>query len=119
MNEDTLETENAAAAAAAAFTASTHLKEAVLGRFSPCRRPSLDPCQLHHPEVPQPCTAAGQEDPAAAVQSCWLALAMLSRGTRNALPGVQGSPASCRGWVAELAAAGWVGAALSWCRMRP
>lgn len=32
INEDTLETENAAAAAAAAFTASTHLKEAVLGR---------------------------------------------------------------------------------------
>ncbi|NXS57021.1 GMEB2 protein, partial [Brachypteracias leptosomus] len=30
INEDTLETENAAAAAAAAFTASTHLKEAVL-----------------------------------------------------------------------------------------
>uniref|UniRef100_A0A8C8R6X3 Glucocorticoid modulatory element binding protein 2 n=1 Tax=Pelusios castaneus TaxID=367368 RepID=A0A8C8R6X3_9SAUR len=30
LNEDTLETENAAAAAAAAFTASTHLKEAVL-----------------------------------------------------------------------------------------
>ncbi|XP_015683693.1 glucocorticoid modulatory element-binding protein 2 [Protobothrops mucrosquamatus] len=31
LNEDTLETENAAAAAAAAFTASAHLKEALLG----------------------------------------------------------------------------------------
>lgn len=30
LNEDTLESENAAAAAAAAFTASTHLKEALL-----------------------------------------------------------------------------------------
>lgn len=39
INEDTLETENAAAAAAAAFTASTHLKEAVLGRFSPSCSP--------------------------------------------------------------------------------
>ncbi|XP_061865190.1 glucocorticoid modulatory element-binding protein 2 isoform X2 [Colius striatus] len=34
MNEDTLETENAAAAAAAAFTASTHLKEAVLVKMA-------------------------------------------------------------------------------------
>ncbi|NXF95852.1 GMEB2 protein, partial [Eubucco bourcierii] len=34
INEDTLETENAAAAAAAAFTASTHLKEAVLVKMA-------------------------------------------------------------------------------------
>uniref|UniRef100_A0A8C3RN83 Glucocorticoid modulatory element binding protein 2 n=2 Tax=Chelydra serpentina TaxID=8475 RepID=A0A8C3RN83_CHESE len=34
VNEDTLETENAAAAAAAAFTASTHLKEAVLVKMA-------------------------------------------------------------------------------------
>uniref|UniRef100_A0A8D0HSL0 Glucocorticoid modulatory element binding protein 2 n=1 Tax=Sphenodon punctatus TaxID=8508 RepID=A0A8D0HSL0_SPHPU len=34
LNEDTLETENAAAAAAAAFTASTHLKEAVLVKMA-------------------------------------------------------------------------------------
>ncbi|NWU96081.1 GMEB2 protein, partial [Upupa epops] len=34
INEDTLETENAAAAAAAAFTASTHSKEAVLVKMS-------------------------------------------------------------------------------------
>ncbi|KAH0619284.1 hypothetical protein JD844_019209 [Phrynosoma platyrhinos] len=33
LNEDTLETENAAAAAAAAFTASAHLKEALLDRI--------------------------------------------------------------------------------------
>ncbi|XP_066482172.1 glucocorticoid modulatory element-binding protein 2 isoform X2 [Tiliqua scincoides] len=34
LNEDTLETENAAAAAAAAFTASTHLKEALLVKMA-------------------------------------------------------------------------------------
>ncbi|KAK9404953.1 glucocorticoid modulatory element-binding protein 2-like [Crotalus adamanteus] len=33
LSEDTLETENAAAAAAAAFTASAHLKEALLGKW--------------------------------------------------------------------------------------
>ncbi|XP_025045132.2 glucocorticoid modulatory element-binding protein 2 isoform X1 [Pelodiscus sinensis] len=38
LNEDTLETENAAAAAAAAFTASTHLKEAVLVASLQCRQ---------------------------------------------------------------------------------
>jgi hypothetical protein len=32
LTEDNMETENAAAAAAAAFTASSQLKEAVLGR---------------------------------------------------------------------------------------
>lgn len=35
LSEDNMETENAAAAAAAAFTASSQLKEAVLGRAPP------------------------------------------------------------------------------------
>lgn len=110
MNEDTLETENAAAAAAAAFTASTHLKEAVLGRFSPCRSPSLEPCQLQHPKVAQPCAAAGQEDPAAAVQSCWLALAMPSLGLPGTLSAVSrgAQRAAGAGWWSWQLLAGWV-----------
>lgn len=68
INEDTLETENAAAAAAAAFTASTDLKEAVLGRSALSIAPW---CQLHHPRVPQPCAGDKWDRPGTVVQSCW------------------------------------------------
>lgn len=68
INEDTLETENAAAAAAAAFTASTDLKEAVLGRSALSIAPWW---QLQHPGVPQPCAAVRGDTPSPAVQSCW------------------------------------------------
>ena len=46
LAEDSMETENAAAAAAAAFTASSQLKEAVLGR---------------EPAFPPLCPQTGQE----------------------------------------------------------
>lgn len=39
LSEDNMETENAAAAAAAAFTASSQLKDAVLGRRRPAGLP--------------------------------------------------------------------------------
>lgn len=141
INEDTLETENAAAAAAAAFTASTHLKEAVLGRFSPYRSLSLQLCWLHHPCAgdnrvwPLLCRAPGVGGMPPGVLS-WqgaIPLGVLSwRGRggpqgcspgvpRDALPSIKGSPESCGGWGLgwELAASGRAAAALSWCRMRP
>lgn len=43
LAEDSMETENAAAAAAAAFTASSQLKEAVLGREPACLCPRAAP----------------------------------------------------------------------------
>lgn len=84
INEDTLETENAAAAAAAAFTASTDLKEAVLGRSALSIAPW---CQLHHPSVPQPCAGVKWDSPSAVVQSCWGSGGVLLWDVVPGLPG--------------------------------
>lgn len=115
INEDTLETENAAAAAAAAFTASTDLKEAVLGRSALSIAPSATPV-CHSLVLVSDGTVQALLCRAAGAPGCSLV------GLGDALPRVPGVLSQHpRGSVTsrELAVAGWAAAALSWSGMSP
>lgn len=113
INEDTLETENAAAAAAAAFTASTHLKEAVLGRFSPSCSP------LAAGASPAHCSVGLREGTGESRGILWAHLHRCP--VPEVFSGLPPSRDSVLGFGRSLGLgdACWSVAALSWCRLRP